>query len=462
MSDIAPSTFRRRLLWVSVLFGLFVLCDIVLFGWLVFRSLSQREIDRVLLDTRQDASELARRLAEAASAENRDLYDVVASQRETRTYLDEVLQQTDIVETVEVMTKDGTLVFRQTTRTTIPESRDETLQLPTLQERPSLRHEISEFEEHEMDSSVVVENIGELGTLRLQIDRVQLEKRVSVLRRELVRKTLWIGLGTLVLLTAAYVCVWLVLKRAQRLEDQAREAERLAYIGTLAAGLAHEIRNPLNSLNLNMQLLQEDDADSAVTGANPANQRLLAITRSEIHRLERLVSDFLSYARARPLEREARTPIELFDATLAVMAAELEARGVTLEVEDLSGGVHVTVDPGQMRQLLLNLLHNSLAATEGLTDRKPRLVLRARSEDRQVALEVEDNGSGLDEESRQKMFEVFFSTRKGGTGLGLPIVQRIARSHDGRLEVESEVGCGTLVRLWLPAAERPAAAPPVA
>ena len=105
----------------------------------------------------------------------------------------------------------------------------------------------------------------------------------------------------MLLLISAYVVVWLVLRRSQRLEVQAAEAERLAYLGTLASGLAHEIRNPLNSLNLNMQMLEEEIDEH---GSAPTGKRLLSITRSELSRLERLVTDFLAYAKPRPLELE--------------------------------------------------------------------------------------------------------------------------------------------------------------
>src|SRR6185295_4072506 len=121
-----------------------------------------------------------------------------------------------------------------------------------------------------------------------------------------------------------------------------------AYVGTLASGLAHEIRNPLNSLNLNMQMLEEELEEKAPL---PSGKRLLAITRSEISRLERLVTDFLSYAKPRALEPVEEPAVALCERVLGVLAGEIQRRGAEASVEDRSVGARVRVDPAQMTQL---------------------------------------------------------------------------------------------------------------
>ena len=165
------------------------------------------------------------------------------------------------------------------------------------------------------------------------------------------------------------------------------------------------------------------------TSAGQATRgRLFNITRSEITRLERLVTDFLAYARPRPLR-------------LAVLpAASL-----------LAAAREVLADGEQMQQVLLNLMQNALAATEG-SGRPPRVVLRARRAGPAVELEVEDNGSGIPVADRRRIFELFFSTRKGGTGLGLAIAQRIVSQHGGTIEVRSTPGEGSTFSVFLPAA----------
>ena len=164
-----------------------------------------------------------------------------------------------------------------------------------------------------------------------------------MLRKDLIRQASLIGILSMLLLISAYVAVWLVLRRSQRLEVQAAEAERLAYLGTLASGLAHEIRNPLNSLNLNMQMLEEEIDEH---GSAPTGKRLLSITRSELSRLERLVSDFLAYAKPRPLELEEVPAVRPLERMREVLAGEIQKRQVQIEIEDRSGGAR---DPDRSR-----------------------------------------------------------------------------------------------------------------
>src|SRR5690606_11980429 len=133
---------------------------------------------------------------------------------------------------------------------------------------------------------------------------------------ELLRQTTLIGTLTVVIVAAAFVLIWVLIRRGERLEAQAASAERLAYLGTLAAGLAHEIRNPLNSLNLNMQMLEEDLGSTA---RESTGKRLLSITRAEIGRLERLVTDFLAYARPRALQLETVPAVDLLTSARDVL-----------------------------------------------------------------------------------------------------------------------------------------------
>jgi len=311
---------------------------------------------------------------------------------------------------------------------------------------------VKELSHHfEYDVPGVRVPIGDLGTLVVEISGPELARRIEVLRGELVRQATLIGIVTLILLVSAYASIWWLLRRAARLETQAADAERMAYIGTLASGLAHEIRNPLNSLNLNMQLLEEElGYRGPAAGAAPGGGRLLSITRSEINRLERLVTDFLAYAKPRPLEVEEMPAMWLLEHLRERRAVEGQRRGVTLETEDRSGGARVRVDAGQMTQLLLNVAQNALAAMEE-SGRPPLLRLLAYRHGPEVVLELVDNGVGIAPEDQARVFDLFYSTRKGGTGLGLAIVERIAKAHGGRVEIKSSPGAGTSVAVRLPA-----------
>lgn len=459
MERAASAASSRKLLIASLVFGLFVLCDIALFGWLIFRSLSQREVERVLLETRTEAEKLAQQIARRADREGKDLYTAVAVERETQTYIDQMLRQRELVKRVEIRDKNGVLVYEGRSEARMRTDAD--LQAPPLTppaiSSPELQRHIEPppteartERVREAESTFQVPDIsvpiGDYGQIQIGISPLQLSKRIEVLRSELIRQTMLIGIASTLLLISAYVVVWLVIRRSQRLEVQAAEAERLAYLGTLASGLAHEIRNPLNSLNLNMQMLEEEIDEH---GSAPTGKRLLSITRSELSRLDRLVSDFLAYAKPRPLELEEVPAARPLERIREVLAGEIQKRGAQVEIEDRSGGARIRIDPPQMNQLLLNLAQNAFNAVEE-AGRRPVLKLSAYRQGPAVCLELADNGVGMTDEEQRKIFELFYSTRKGGTGLGLAVVDRIARAHGGRLNIRSVKGMGTTVILELP------------
>jgi len=445
-----------RWFWiVTGLVGGFFVLDLALFAWLIFRSLSQRELDRVLLEARQEAQDLAGRLHRSAERTGGDLFTAVALEQETQTYIDSVLRQRRIVQTVEVTDKNGVLVMRERREAAVdlpvgsePPTREAEGVPPKVEEHTTeRRHEAPlKLPPEALGSLDVTVPIGSFGSLRIGLSPVEMDRRIAQLRSELVRQTALIGGLTGLLVAVVVVLISILIRRGELLESQAADAERLAYVGTLAAGLAHEIRNPLNSLNLNMQLLEEDLPSGDV---GETSRRLTAVTRAEIARLERLVSEFLAYARPRPLELSEVAAIDLLISVREVMAAQIAQHDAEVRIVDESEEASVRVDEEQIRQLLLNLLQNALAATEG-TGRRADVLLLARREGDRVELEVHDNGRGIPPADRAHVFDAFFSTRKGGTGLGLAIAQRIARAHGGALRCDSDYGFGSRFILSLP------------
>ncbi len=433
----------RRLIIVAVTFAVFIVFDIALFGWLIFNSLSQREVEKVLLETRAEAEPLARKLEEQALSLGQDLYVTVSVVQEKTTYIQSFPTQREMIRRFEIRDRNGTVVYQEGPRIEAGEDSFPKTPLPP----PGLQ-----LEEVEVA-------IGDLGTMIVGLSEHALLERIGVLRQDLIRQTSLIGVLTLTLLLMAFAAIWTLFRRARRLEEKAVEAERMAYIGTLASGLAHEIRNPLNSLSLNMQMLEEEMSPplGGSTHGGGSQKRLLAITRSELLRLERLATDFLSYAKPRPLELEEVPAVELLEQVLEVMGGEVQDRGAVVEIEDSSAGAAVRVDRSQIKQLLINLTHNALAASEDARNAVVRLIVRRAGG--VVAPEVSDNGPGIPEADQQRIFDLFYSTRKGGTGLGLAIVKRIARAHHAELEVDSRPGAGTTMRLRLPIARLKEAKP---
>ena len=441
MVRAASFSSSRRLLVGMIVVGVLTIGNLSLFGWLILRSLSERELTEIMSQTRAEAEELAGQLEGEVEKGGDDLLSAIVRRQETQTYIDEVLSKRETVATVRILDENGAILFESINRTTAerPGAFDG-VDTPTVDVR-----RVSET-----PYEVVEAPIGNVGVFVVGISQTEMERRVRVLRSELLRRAVPIGVVTLLLLLSVYLFILWLTRRGSRLETRAREAEQMAYIGTLASGLAPEIRSPLNSLNLNMQMLEED----LVGGGEGTRHRLLSITRSEITRLENLVTDFLSYARPRRLQLEEVRAVDLLDHVREVTAAQMSAAGVELVVDDRTAGDHVEVDIGLMNQLLLNLVQNSVQALEEKGE-GGRVVLTVERRGAALMLSVEDSGVGMDRELQERALDLFFSTRKGGTGLGLAICQRIARFHGSVLTIESEPGAGTKVGLDLPAVRRP-------
>lgn len=225
-------------------------------------------------------------------------------------------------------------------------------------------------------------------------------------------------------------------------------AERLAAVGTLATGLAHEIRNPLNSATLQLQVLRR-----RIRRDDRGQETLLPIVDTvdgEIHRLERLVSDFLAFSQPHPLQLENTLVSALVESIAERVRPDAEKAGVSLRIEKGSPEEPVDADRERIQQVLLNLTRNAIEAMpEGGV-----LTLRVHAADHEgfVAVEVEDTGVGIPDHA--PAFDAFFTTKQGGTGLGLAIVHRVVEDHGGSVQYESKPG-STRFTLELPASMQP-------
>jgi two-component system sensor histidine kinase HydH len=218
------------------------------------------------------------------------------------------------------------------------------------------------------------------------------------------------------------------LSEIKKLQEKVRRAEKLAAIGELAAGIAHEIRNPLSSIRGFAQFLRHALKDK------PQEQMYAATMVAEVDRINRVVTDLLTFAR--PMEAElAPTDItELIEHTLRLVAADASSRDIQIQtrIADVS---KLPLDANQMTQALLNLLLNALQAV----DQGGRIEIGAdlNVDESRLYLWVADNGSGIAPDQKEKIFEPFFTTREKGTGLGLAIVHKIVENHQGEIKIES-------------------------
>lgn len=226
-----------------------------------------------------------------------------------------------------------------------------------------------------------------------------------------------------------------------RANEQLLSAERLATIGKMAAHVTHEIRNPLSSIALNLELLEEELPQSA----DEANNLLRAI-KAEVERLSGLSEQYLSVARQRPQELRPEKLSEIVEEACEFVRRELQQAGATLRFVDESGERVLRVDEAQIRQALLNLLRN---AREAMPQGGQVLVGLHPAPDGGLDLTVEDEGVGMPAATRERLFEPFFTTKQHGTGLGLAITRQIAEAHGGHVRVEAREPKGTRIVLHL-------------
>lgn len=257
-------------------------------------------------------------------------------------------------------------------------------------------------------------------------------------------------------------------RRARLSRRRAEDAERLAELGTMTGGLAHEIKNPLSTLSLNAQLLAEDVADLSV----PDEQRRRITRRTEslrreADRLKGILTDFLQFAGRIRIDPEPQDLNVLVDELVDFFLPQALAAGVRLRATPAKHPAVARVDSALFKQALLNLLLNAVQALEALPPDGPARELMVRIEPATPTrarggrpdggamhtVHVTDTGPGISPEHVSRIFQPYFSTKKGGTGLGLPTARRIIEEHGGTLDVHTEPRRGTDFILRLPAAE---------
>lgn len=229
-------------------------------------------------------------------------------------------------------------------------------------------------------------------------------------------------------------------------QESTVETKRLEAITLLAAGVAHEIGNPLNSLNIHLQIMGRELREVKDKEIRDSLQELVEVSSSEIKRLDQIIHSFLRALRPTQPQRESVEVAALLEETLKGMDREISDRGVWVEREFPEKLPTLQLDKGQMHQAFYNLIRNALQAmTDGGI-----LTLRLRVSETAVAVSFSDTGSGIQAEDLGAIFEPYHTTKTEGTGLGLMIVQRILQDHGGQIEIESRPGQGTTVTLLLP------------
>lgn len=295
--------------------------------------------------------------------------------------------------------------------------------------------------------------------------------------------TFFLGLAVGVLVAVPAAAWWSrrTERRVRQLEQRARAAERLAELGTMTGGLAHEIKNPLSTIGLNVQLVQEDlaDLDTALPPpevdpgntlparrGDPPRERLARIRKRvdglhrETARLRDILEDFLRFAGRVELDRQPVDLNGLCDELIDFFQPQADEARVSLRADLHADPAAVSADPALLKQALLNLLINACQAmTEAREKDAPsggnnELILRTANTKTAgqdtVTIHVTDTGPGIAPDVSEKIFQPYFSNKRGGTGLGLPTTRRLVEEHGGTLTVHSDLGVGSDFVITLP------------
>lgn len=228
------------------------------------------------------------------------------------------------------------------------------------------------------------------------------------------------------------------------------ESERLNALTLLAAGVAHEIGNPLNSLDIHLQLLGRKLRKLAPGDRKPLEENL-ATARGEIQRLDLILKQFLHAVRPTTPHRERKDLNAILQESLKLLEPELASRKIAVELDLANSMPQAMIDPGQFQQIFYNLIRNAYQAIKGSAG---RITIRTGVNDFEYVVSIEDNGTGISPEHMGSIFEPYRTTKSSGSGLGLLIVRRIIREHGGDIAIESEENQGTRVRIHLPRTER--------
>ena len=238
-----------------------------------------------------------------------------------------------------------------------------------------------------------------------------------------------------------YVILFRDITEVQHLKKEMERSRRLASLGSLAAGVAHEIRNPLSSIKGFATFFKERYRD------NPEDQKIAEIMVQEVERLNRVISQLLEFARPMDMNRQWISLQEVIRHTLKMIEGQTRSNNITIHTDLPLDMGNVLIDSDKIKQVLLNLYLNAVGAME---NGGTLSVTLSPHNSRTIRIDVSDTGKGIDEKELARIFDPYFTTKSSGTGLGLAIVYKIIEAHDGEIRVMSESGKGTTVSVFLP------------
>ncbi len=250
-------------------------------------------------------------------------------------------------------------------------------------------------------------------------------------------------------LESGYAIILRDITENRRSTEETIESERINALTMLAAGVAHEIGNPLNSLHIHMQLMDRK-ATKLPAGQRGELRDMLKVCRDEIDRLDFIVSQFLRAIRPSVLETRLSSVNDIVEESLAFLASEIKDRDILVDTELAASLPLIQVDRDQLKQAFYNIIRNSFQAMS----KGGFLRVRSRLDDDYIVISFSDTGGGIAPDDMKNLFQPYHTTKTTGTGLGLLIVRRIVREHGGEIAIASDEGRGVTVDIRLPVSER--------
>ena len=228
------------------------------------------------------------------------------------------------------------------------------------------------------------------------------------------------------------------------------ENEKVSSIIMLAAGVAHELGNPLNSLTIHLQLIKRELKKLKENEGLAKLDKSLAVCSAEVERLDGIIANFLEAVRPHPPDFQDLDLLSVLEEVMEILGQELKNHQILVEIDASDSLPVISADRNQIKQVYFNVLKNACEAME----RGGTIKVRTRSDDEFVFLQIADSGQGIEQSDFTRVFEPYFSTKEKGHGLGMMIVQRIMREHGGQLGIDSQVGVGTVLTLQFPQKHR--------
>lgn len=427
------SRFRREVIWATILFTVMFLTVAGLGSGFLIKDLGDKEVMTLLHNYSVELAAAMARIPTEQKLKGYKQQTIITNQ------INAFLVDRRIYDSVEYYDEDGKLVYHK-----------DNLQQGDLlgggpptglmpgQQRVETRNRIP------VEVAIPIEP-GKWGKAVLSVSEETLARQQMAFRHELATKLVAMISIILLMVGLAFLYVLRVLRMTKRIEAEAQDQKRLSYIGLLSSGLAHEIKNPLNSIQMNLQLLEEE----AASGASPAElTSWIAPIKKEVRRLERLLNDFLAFARPlNPSLNPCSVP-GLLDSLASLVAGEAGAKQVAVRTEAPDDLPFAETDEGLLRTALLNLVLNGVQSSRAGGE----VTLLASEQGSRIVIEVSDDGEGIPEDKREEIFQIFFTTKVGGTGLGLPIARRIVEGLGGTLELVEKEGQGACFRVSVPVA----------